>query len=474
LSIRFKIWLPVFVAILDAGAVVLGAWLAYLFRFSGTVTSIFPTFESLPPVLWYLRISFVLSALAILSFLVGGLYRFPRRESLFDELVSIFKLFSVAWILLLAALFFYHGFEFSRLTMAFLAVSGGCSLGLVRIIGRWLREELYTLGITVKRAAVVGDGEQALPIVRHLSNHPEFGFRVVGSIVSNDNSNTLNDTESPEELQKLGTIQNARQAIEEHQLDTLIITPKAKDAMILPQLVRSCYGINVDFLYLPEISPVNGRPKNVLDVGGVPLWTLKENPFEGWMGIVKRTFDVLFSILLLIVCSPLMLLIALTVKLDSKGPIFYKQRRIGLDGKEFYCLKFRSMRIDAENETGPVWAATNDPRATRVGKFLRRWSLDELPQFYNVLKGEMSMVGPRPERPVFVKQFEDEIDGYQERLRVRAGLTGWAQVNRRRGDSPIEDRIKYDRYYIENWSLLFDLKIILMTVHAVIKGDDLH
>jgi len=471
LNIRPKIWLPVIVAMLDAGAVVLGAWLAYLFRFSGTVTSIFPTFENLPPILWYLRLSFVLAGLVSLSFLAGGLYRFPRREGLFDELVSVFKLFFLAWILLLAVLFFYRGFSFSRLTMAFLAVSGGGFLGMVRIIGRWLREELYTLGMIVKRAAVVGGGEQAVPIVRHLSEHPEFGLRIIGCIVSSDKSES---SEQADELKELGNINNAGQIVKDYRLDTLIITPTAKDTLILPQLVRSCYGINVDFLYLPEISTTNGRPKRVVEVGGVPLWTLKENPFEGWMGVVKRIFDVVFSILLMIVCSPVMLLIALAVKLDSQGDLLYKQRRIGLDGHEFECLKFRSMKIDAENETGPVWAATNDTRTTRVGKFLRRWSLDELPQFYNVLIGEMSLVGPRPERPVFVKQFEEKIDGYQERLRVRAGLTGWAQVNRQRGDSSLTDRIIYDRYYIENWSLLFDLKIMLMTVSTVIKGDHPH
>ncbi|NQU06629.1 MAG: undecaprenyl-phosphate glucose phosphotransferase [Calditrichaeota bacterium] len=471
MNIRPKIWLPVIVVMLDAGAVVLGAWLAYLFRFSGTVTTIFPTFESLPPILWYLRLSFVLAGLVILSFLVGGLYRFPRREGLFDELVSVFKLFLLAWILLLAVLFFYRGFTFSRLTMAFLAVSGGGFLGIVRIIGRWLREELYTLGMVVKRAAVVGGGEQADPIVRHLLEHPEFGLRIIGCITSSDKSES---SESVGELKELGSIQNAGQTVKDYRLDTLIITPTAKDTLIIPQLVRSCYGINVDFLYLPEISTTNGRPKRVIDVGGVPLWTLKENPFEGWMGVVKRTFDIIVSLALLILVAPVMIIIALTVKLNSKGPLLYRQRRIGRDGREFNCLKFRSMKVDAENETGPVWAIANDTRTTRVGRFLRRWSLDELPQLFNVITGEMSLVGPRPERPEFVHQFEKRIDGYHERHRVRAGLTGWAQVNGLRGDTPIEDRTIYDRYYVENWSLLFDLKIMLMTARAVIKGDNPH
>ena len=167
-----------------------------------------------------------------------------------------------------------------------------------------------------------------------------------------------------------------------------------------------------------------------------------------------------------------MIIIAIAIKIDSPGPLLYKQRRVGLDGEEFNVLKFRSMRQDAESKTGAVWATAGDSRVTKVGKLLRRWSLDELPQFRNVIRGDMSLIGPRPERPEFVQQFEKRIDGYQERHRVKTGITGWAQVNKLRGDVPIEERTKFDRYYIENWSLLFDIKILVLTVKAVIVGEN--
>lgn len=464
MKIRIKIWLPVVVALLDAGAVVIGAWLAYLIRFSETVTGYFPTVTMLPPLDWYLKLSLVLAGLTLISLLVGGLYIFPRRESLFDELVSVSKHYIIVYTLVLAGIFFYREVSFSRMTMALLFIFSGGFLGLVRIIGRWLREELYAQGIAVKRAAVVGSGEQAGPIVKHLSRHPEFGVKLIGNISFGG--------ETEEELTLLGNIGNADRIVEEHKIDTMIIAPAADDTEALPRLVRACYGINVDFLYLPEISPANGHLKKVVEVGGVPFWTLKDNPFEGWLGVVKRASDILASSFLFLITLPLIIVVSIAVKLSSPGPLLYRQRRIGLDGREFDCLKFRSMRIDAERETGPVWATRDDERATRVGKILRRWSLDELPQFWNVLRGDMSMVGPRPERPEFVKQFEKRIDGYHERHRVRAGLTGWAQVNGHRGDTPIEARTDFDRYYVENWSPLFDLKIILMTGKAILKGEN--
>ncbi len=176
--------------------------------------------------------------------------------------------------------------------------------------------------------------------------------------------------------------------------------------------------------------------------------------------------------MILILVSPILLLIALLVKLESRGPVFYKQERVGLDGNLFSVLKFRSMRLDAEANSGPVWAQKNDPRATRVGRFLRRFSLDELPQLINVLRGDMSLVGPRPERQHFVDQFKAEIPKYLERHRVKTGMTGWAQVNGLRGNAPISERTKYDVYYVENWSLVFDLKIIMKTLRAVLFGED--
>jgi Undecaprenyl-phosphate glucose phosphotransferase len=210
----------------------------------------------------------------------------------------------------------------------------------------------------------------------------------------------------------------------------------------------------------------------VEDLDGLPTINLSETPLEGWSRFVKRAFDLVVASLALVLLSPLMLLVALVIWLDDRGPIFYRQERMGLDGKPFRILKFRSMRVGAEAVTGAVWAEKDDPRRTRVGSLIRAWSLDELPQLWNVLMGDMSVVGPRPERPQFVEQFRAEFPHYMLRHKVRAGMTGWAQVHGWRGNTSIRMRIEHDLYYIENWSLMLDLKILFMTVMYGLKHEN--
>jgi len=202
---------------------------------------------------------------------------------------------------------------------------------------------------------------------------------------------------------------------------------------------------------------------SVADLGGLPLLTVRDIALRGWKLTLKRAMDLVVSAVGLVLLSPFMLLMALLIKLDSKGPVFYTQERMGLDSVPFQMIKFRSMKEGAEDGTGPVWATKEDLRCTRVGAFLRRFSIDELPQLINILLAKMSLVGPRPERPVFVEQFKQLVPRYMERHQEKAGMTGWAQVNGLRGDTSIVERTKYDLYYIENWSILFDIKIILKT-----------
>ncbi len=465
---RQRLLLQVFTACGDGAAVVVGVWMAYIIRFSPLFTEYVPIVTALPPLSWYVRLAVVFAGLTVVFISTGKAYSLPQ-QSFFDEAWRVAIRFFMAYLLMLAGMFFYRRVSFSRITMVMVFVFSGAALLICRTGMRKLREYLYRHGFGNRRAAIVGEGRQAQAILKHLSDHPHFGYQVVGFL---SDSPVQQSSLMPTATALLGRISEAGDTVKAHRIDTFIISPTAEERDILPRLVKSCYGINVDFLYLPDIQPANGRPKRILQVGGTPLWTLRDNPFVGWHGVAKRAFDLTLSSLLLIASLPVMLAAAAAVKLNSRGPVFYKQPRVGMDGKEFNCLKFRSMRIDAEKDSGAVWAKANDPRVTSAGRFLRRWSLDELPQLFNVWKGDMSLVGPRPERPEFVRQFELRIDGYQERHRVRAGLTGWAQVNGLRGDTPISERTAYDRYYVENWSLMFDLKILLMTAHAVLKGDN--
>jgi len=219
---------------------------------------------------------------------------------------------------------------------------------------------------------------------------------------------------------------------------------------------------------VPDLAMAFRLNAGVEDFDGMPVVLVTESPEGGWNAVLKRGFDLAVSAAGLVVISPVLAALAILVKLDSAGPVFYRQERVGMNGRRFSMLKFRSMRVDAEAH-GPGWSTADDPRRTRLGELLRRYSLDELPQLWNVLVGDMSLVGPRPERPMYVERFRGSIPRYMLRHHVKAGMTGWAQVNGLRGDTPLEDRIEYDLYYIKNWSLAFDLKIILLTFARVFR-----
>ena len=230
-----------------------------------------------------------------------------------------------------------------------------------------------------------------------------------------------------------------------------------------------CEGLSVRLHLLPDLYEVMIGRTRVADFDGIPVVKLKELPLQGWRRMIKRGMDILLSAIALIVCSPLMFFIAIAVKRSSPGSVIFRQERVGRDGKPFYIYKFRSMRQDAEAGVGHVWASKNDPRETRLGRFLRRWCLDELPQFFNVFKGDMSLVGPRPEMSGLIDDFSKSIPHYLDRHRVKCGLTGWAQINGLRGNTSLEERIRCDLYYIENWSIGFDIKILLKTFWSI-KG----
>jgi len=259
--------------------------------------------------------------------------------------------------------------------------------------------------------------------------------------------------------------------IDQHEVDEVIIAlPEASHDDLL-DIISMCEVHHATVRIFPDLFQIIASELRISDLDGLPLLTVRDIALRGWNLTLKRGMDLVFSAIGLVMLSPLLMLIALIVRLESKGPVFYCQERVGLDGKPFAMIKFRSMRIDAEAATGPVWAVEDDPRRTKSGKFLRESSLDEFPQLINVLLGDMSLVGPRPERPVFVDQFKRFVPRYMERHKEKAGITGWAQVNGLRGDTSIVERTKYDLYYIENWSLLFDLKILLRTLINQFRGD---
>jgi Undecaprenyl-phosphate glucose phosphotransferase len=262
----------------------------------------------------------------------------------------------------------------------------------------------------------------------------------------------------------LGATDDIPRLIKTHRLDEVIIAmPDASHQEILSIIAR-CEGEKVTVKVFPDVFQIMASEVSIGDLNGLPLLTVRDIALSGWRLTLKRAVDIVGSAAALILISPLMTLVTILIKLDSPGPVFYAQERMGLDANPFMMLKFRSMKPDAEAETGPVWATEDDPRKTRIGAFIRRFSIDEFPQFINVLVGDMSLVGPRPERPVFVEQFKKSIPRYMDRHKEKAGITGWAQINGLRGDTSIIERTKYDLWYIENWSLLLDFKIMVRTI----------
>jgi len=337
------------------------------------------------------------------------------------------------------------------------------------LIGRYVfhrikSKKLIPRGYSIQKFILVGSSEIISLFFKQIQREQNRFFEFSGY---------CSDTKVSEiDLPYLGGIEKLPALIADYSPDGLLLTFHAREHGTVLKIMDMTEGKNIELFFVPDFLYLITSKTTVIEISGMPVIRLKAVAFSGWQGFLKRAFDLTIACIGLIVLVPIFLIITILIKLNSKGPVFYRQNRIGLDGTEFTMLKFRSMVVDAEEESGPVWAKECDPRVTSIGKILRRTSLDELPQLINVIRGDMSLVGPRPERKIFVEEFQQYIPKYAERHRVRSGVTGWAQVNGLRGRSPIEERTRYDVFYIENWSLGFDIKIILMTFMAIIRGEN--
>jgi Undecaprenyl-phosphate glucose phosphotransferase len=296
--------------------------------------------------------------------------------------------------------------------------------------------------------------------IERLNQLKSLGIVLKGVVETNECQNSV----VPANIPRLGKIDQLNQIIQANHIDQVFIALSLDEQHYLTGLKELLAEQWVDVKIIPELGTFRTLHTEVESFDDMPIITIIQSPMSGWNQIVKRLLDISGSFLVILLFSPLMLLITILIKLSSSGPAIYGQERMGLDGLKFRALKFRSMHVDAESQTGAIWASENDERRTKLGIFLRNYSLDELPQLFNVFKGEMSLVGPRPERPVFIKQFKSQIPNYMLRHKVKAGITGWAQINGWRGNTSLEKRIEYDLYYIERWSIWFDIKILFLTL----------
>ncbi|MEO8511942.1 MAG: undecaprenyl-phosphate glucose phosphotransferase [Ignavibacteria bacterium] len=460
-SQRTEFIIPLLNIFSDSAAIISAFIISYFIRFHfSPFVSLFPFMGEIPPLKGYIVLAVLVLPVWLLIFQSRKLFRPKRIVFIFDEFFLIGRLVTFGIIFSFGFVFFYRIFPYSRVVFV---LSWIISIFLITI-GRYIvlkyEKTLYNKGKGLNDTLIVGNTQSALDIYSKFSDHKYAGFNIIGYIEETTSAGGL----LPEKL-KLGTYTDIVQLIQKMNIETVLVTIPSSQHDKLLELMKACEGENVEFLMAPDFLEVITSSVRVQEIDGVPFLKIKSIPMNIWNRILKRGFDVAFASTIMLITSPLFLLLAFLVKFTSKGPVFYRQERLSMTGKKFYMIKFRSMVVDAEKNTGAVYVAKGDSRYTKIGELLRKYSLDELPQFINVLKGDMSIVGPRPEREHFINLFKSKIPKYLERHRVKCGITGWAQVNGLRGsDSSLEKRIEYDIYYIEHWSIIFDLKIIIKTI----------
>lgn len=393
------------------------------------------------------------------SIRVCGLYQPQRGKPLSENFFNIIKVTLLSVLVLAAITFFYREGSFSR----FVAVYFFCLVTIMMVVSHLLihivLKKIRSLGYNVRHVLIAGTGDLAQSVAEKIDIHSEYGLNIIGFL-----------TAHPEEINSelgrvrvIGTFSEISAVIHKYGIDQLFIALPLNAHGKMEAILDSLSEETVDIKVVPDLLQFMNLQSGVEDLDGLPVVNLSESPLHGWNIVVKRLSDIIFSFIFIIVSSPFLILIAIIIKYESAGSIIYRQKRVGLDGKIFEMFKFRSMQVGAEDQTGPIWASKGDNRRTRLGSFLRKTSIDELPQLFNVLMGDMSLVGPRPEREVFVEEFKKSIPKYMLRLKMKAGITGWAQVNGWRGNTSLDKRIEFDLYYIKHWSLLLDLKIIFVT-----------
>lgn len=442
--------------------------LAYFLRFE---TGLVPAPKGQPPLAQYLDILPYIAAIVPLAFHLQGLYRLRRGRSRIDDFFNVLVGSVIAVVFGVVATLYVGtysvpdevqvagAYEVSRVVWAIFLVLNVALTYASRELVREALERRWKAGIGLRRILIAGAGDLGRMVADKVLEHRELGYQIIGFIDDRAGGDHLGYRGLP----LLGRLDEAAEIIQREKIDHLYVALPLEEHMKLLDLVESTSREAVDIKVVPDLLQFMALRARLEDLDGVPVINLNDVPLQGLNAVVKRILDIVISAGALALMALPSLVIAWLIKRDSPGPVFYRQERMGLDGRRFIVYKFRTMPVDAEDD-GPVWADRDDPRATRVGQWLRRHDLDEWPQFWNVLKGDMSIVGPRPERPYFVEQFKHRIPQYMLRHKVKAGITGWAQINGWRGNTSLEKRIEYDLYYIENWSVSLDLKIMWLTL----------
>ncbi len=400
----------------------------------------------------------------VVVFIATDLYHPRRGGDPMREFAAIVRGVAMNLLVVLAVTSLYRGTTFSRNVILYNTMFSIAAFSLGHMLFRKSLERLRAKGYNTRNVLILGTGRSALRFIDTLTRHRIYGYRIVGLLGPKAKANPSI------RRQIAGSFRDLKKAARQLEPD-LVVYAMPADQERLQTVVDFCDSEGIDCRIIPEMVDLITAHARIEDMDGMPILTIRDAPLKnGYNRIVKRLFDICFSLLVLAAFSPLLLIIAFLIKWTSRGPALFKQERIGLDRKVFNVYKFRTMVVQDKNSSDTIWGKKSDSRVTRIGAFLRKTSLDEMPQFINVLKGDMSVVGPRPERPHFVQEFKSKYTHYMRRHAVKSGITGWAQVLGWRGDTSIQKRIEADIYYIENWSFWFDLVITIRTIPSMIKN----
>ncbi|MEZ4861354.1 MAG: sugar transferase [Caldilineaceae bacterium] len=420
----------------------------------------------------YFPFAVLLVVVALLTFRFSSVYPYLPGRNLVEESYTIGTATTLAVVILSGINLIYEPLAYSRLLFLYTAILITLFLAISRFVISQLRSHLRHYGIGVKRVLLVGVGDVGRMVMRTVMARPELGYRVVGFL---DDHPTKGQTDIGP-FKALGPIENLHQVVTQQAIDNVIICLPWQSHRMIQRLLRTCEQHQIRAQVVPDFFQLTKAQLQVEELNGIPLLSTRELSIQGWNLVVKRATDLVFTLALGVVALPVIALIALAIRLDSAGPIIYTQVRVGKNGKPFTCYKFRSMVTDADNlrkeidnlneATGPLFKMRNDPRQTRVGRFLRRFSLDELPQLYNILRGDMSLIGPRPNLPHEVEQYQE---WHRKRLAASPGLTGLWQVSGR-SDLTFDEMVLLDVYYVENWSWALDFHLFLRSIPAVLRG----
>ncbi len=442
--------------LIDAAVIAASYWFAWFLKFE---TGIFESVRSLS-FQYYMTALLLIVPMYLILYSAFNLYTPKRVQGRRLELANIVKANTLGLFILIGILYLLKIIDFSRSMLVIFFFVNIAAEETVRMTIRIVLRDMRRKGLNQKHIVLVGYSRAAEEYIDRILANPQWGYTVRG--ILDDSVEAGTDYRG---IKVLGRIDNLMIILPQNRLDEIAITLGLNDYSRLEEIVALCEKSGVHTKFIPDYNNIIPTKPYTEDLLGLPVINIRYVPLSNtFPSLVKRTMDIFGSVAAIVLFSPVMLLCAALVKLTSPGPVLYKQVRVGLHNRNFEMFKFRSMEVQPEAEEKKAWTVKNDPRVTGIGKFMRRTSLDELPQLFNILKGDMSLVGPRPERPFFVEKFREEIPRYMVKHQVRPGLTGWAQVNGYRGDTSIRKRIEYDLYYIENWTLGLDIKILFLTI----------